>query len=110
MKKYRDVPMVFADACLMRLAEELRTNRVLTLDSDLRFCRRGRNRPFDFIDLRTGCLSIDSSAHLHSSRWLVKLPALKARVESARDIVVRVAPLFSREGLQATPDRGDRWR
>ena len=32
MKKYQDVPMDFADATLVALAEELQTNRVFTLD------------------------------------------------------------------------------
>jgi predicted nucleic acid-binding protein len=49
MKKYRDVPMDFADACLVHLADELRTGRILTLDSDFRFYRWARNRPFDLL-------------------------------------------------------------
>jgi len=32
MRKYQDVPMDFADATLVALAEELRTNQVFTLD------------------------------------------------------------------------------
>lgn len=32
MQKYRDVPMDFADATLVALGEELRTDQVFTLD------------------------------------------------------------------------------
>jgi predicted nucleic acid-binding protein len=49
MKKYRDVPMDFADACLVSLAESLQTARILTLDRDFRFYRWGRDRPFDLL-------------------------------------------------------------
>ncbi len=40
MKRYRDVPMSLADACLVRMTEERRDARVLTLDSDFRRYRR----------------------------------------------------------------------
>jgi predicted nucleic acid-binding protein len=49
MKKYRDVPMDFADACLVSLAETLGTGRILTLDRDFRVYRWGRNRPFELV-------------------------------------------------------------
>lgn len=49
MKRYRDVPMAFADACLVQLAEALQTGRILTLDDDFRVFRWGRNRPFDLL-------------------------------------------------------------
>jgi predicted nucleic acid-binding protein len=49
MKKYEDVPMDFADACLVHLAEELRIGRILTLDSGFRVYRWGRKRPFDLL-------------------------------------------------------------
>ncbi len=49
MKKYRDIPMDFADACLVCLAETLQTGRILTLDGDFRVYRWGRNRPFDIL-------------------------------------------------------------
>lgn len=32
MRRYQDMPMDYADATLVALAEELRTNRVFTLD------------------------------------------------------------------------------
>jgi len=40
MKRYRDVPMSLADACLVRLSELQATCEVLTLDSDFRRYRR----------------------------------------------------------------------
>jgi predicted nucleic acid-binding protein len=40
MKRYQDVPMSLADACLVRMTEERRASRVLTLDSDFRRYRR----------------------------------------------------------------------
>jgi uncharacterized protein len=49
LKKYADVPMDLADACLVDLATQLGTGRILTLDSDFRFYRWGRNRPFDLL-------------------------------------------------------------
>jgi predicted nucleic acid-binding protein len=49
MKKYRDVPMDFADACLVSLAEAFQTGRILTLDRDFHVYRWGRNRPFDLL-------------------------------------------------------------
>jgi predicted nucleic acid-binding protein len=49
MKKYADVPMDLADACLVDLATETGTGRILTLDSDFRFYRWGRNRQFEIL-------------------------------------------------------------
>lgn len=40
MKRYQDVPMSLADACLVRITEERRVSKVLTLDSDFRRYRR----------------------------------------------------------------------
>ena len=45
MAKYRDLPMDFADATLVALAEELGATQVLTLDQDFHVYRiRGRKR------------------------------------------------------------------
>lgn len=44
MRKYADVPMSLADACLVRLAELDPRSRVLTLDSDFRIYRTHRRR------------------------------------------------------------------
>jgi predicted nucleic acid-binding protein len=46
MKKYRDTPADFADACLIQMADELDTGDILTLDSDFILYRWRRNRPF----------------------------------------------------------------
>lgn len=47
MEQYADTPMDFADATLVVLADELETDRVLTLDErGFRTYRHGRNRPF----------------------------------------------------------------
>ena len=40
MEKYRDVPMSFADACLVRMTEILAEPLVLTTDADFRVYRR----------------------------------------------------------------------
>lgn len=49
MNKYADVPMDFADACLVDLANDYQTGRILTLDRDFHIYRWGRNRPFEFL-------------------------------------------------------------
>ena len=49
VKKYADVPMDLADACLVDMAGELSIGRILTLDGDFRIYRWGRNRPFELL-------------------------------------------------------------
>jgi predicted nucleic acid-binding protein len=49
MKKYADVPMALADACLVDLATQTGRGRILTLDSDFKIYRWGRNRPFELL-------------------------------------------------------------
>lgn len=44
MKKFVNVPMSLADACLVRMTELDRSARVLTLDSDFKIYRRNRRR------------------------------------------------------------------
>ena len=46
MKKYRDTPADFADACLIHMADQLDTGDILTLDSDFKHYRWRRNKPF----------------------------------------------------------------
>lgn len=46
LRKYRDQGIDFADACLIRMAEEFGTADVLTLDRDFTIYRWGRNKPF----------------------------------------------------------------
>ena len=40
LKKYADVPMSVADACLVRMSEALHSSAILTLDGDFRKYRR----------------------------------------------------------------------
>jgi len=44
MRKYANVPMSFADACLVRMAECYPNSAVLTFDSDFRIYRKNRNQ------------------------------------------------------------------
>jgi predicted nucleic acid-binding protein len=44
MKKFRDVPMSLADACLVRMTELEPQSAVLTLDSDFGLYRRNRRQ------------------------------------------------------------------
>ena len=44
MKKFANVPMSIADACLVRMTELDRRSVVLTLDSDFRIYRRNRRQ------------------------------------------------------------------
>ncbi|MGD0632141.1 MAG: PIN domain-containing protein [Terracidiphilus sp.] len=46
LRKYRDTPCDFADACLVHLADQLGTGDILTLDSDFRHYRWRRNKRF----------------------------------------------------------------
>jgi len=49
LRKYRDLPVSFADACLVQMADELDTGDILTLDSDFHIYRWSRNRSFQFL-------------------------------------------------------------
>ena len=49
LKKYSNVPMSLADACLVTMANQLETERILTLDRDFKIYRWGRNRPFELL-------------------------------------------------------------
>ena len=49
MHKYADVPMDFADACLVHMAENFKTGRVLTLDRDFQVYRWQRSRRFELL-------------------------------------------------------------
>lgn len=40
MEKYRDLPMDFADACLVAMSEEEKDSLVVTLDKDFSIYRR----------------------------------------------------------------------
>jgi predicted nucleic acid-binding protein len=49
LRKYRDIPASFADACLIAMANELGTGDILTLDGDFKHYRWRRNRPFNLL-------------------------------------------------------------
>lgn len=49
MRKYADVPMSFADACLVRMAELYDDSAILTLDADFRIYRKHGRQPFETI-------------------------------------------------------------
>jgi len=49
MRRYRSVPMSFADACLVRLSECIPDSRVLTLDGDFFVYRKHGNEAIDAI-------------------------------------------------------------
>ena len=49
LKKYRDVPMDLADACLVDLADSLNTGQILTLDSDFKIYRWRSRRKFELL-------------------------------------------------------------
>jgi predicted nucleic acid-binding protein len=48
MLRYHDVPMSFADACLVSMAE-VEDSAVFTLDRDFSVYRRGKNGPLRLI-------------------------------------------------------------
>jgi len=49
MKRYQNVPMSLADACLVRMSELILGSSVLTLDSDFRVYRKNKNEMMDVI-------------------------------------------------------------
>ena len=46
LKKYENIPISLADACLIRCAEIHHTDQIATFDSDFEVYRWGRNRKF----------------------------------------------------------------
>jgi len=49
MRKYSDLPMDFADACLVQMADELDTGDIFTLDSDFSHYLWRKNRKFNLL-------------------------------------------------------------
>ncbi|MEM9537965.1 MAG: PIN domain-containing protein [Cyanobacteria bacterium P01_E01_bin.42] len=49
MKKYKSVPMSFADACVVRMSELIAGSSVLTLDSDFRIYRKHKTEAISVI-------------------------------------------------------------
>ncbi|CAN5129548.1 hypothetical protein BH24PSE2_BH24PSE2_23040 [soil metagenome] len=49
LRKYHDVPMDLADACLVDLADQVNTGQILTLDRDFEIYRWRSRRKFDLL-------------------------------------------------------------
>lgn len=49
LRKYRDIPADFADACLIHMADLLNSGTILTLDSDFYSYRWRRTHAFDLL-------------------------------------------------------------
>ena len=49
MKRYENLLMLLADACLVRMSELIPGSVILTLDSDFRIYRKNRNEAIDLI-------------------------------------------------------------
>jgi predicted nucleic acid-binding protein len=49
MGRYESVPMSFADACLVRMSEQISNSTVMTLDSDFKIYRKHRNEEIPVI-------------------------------------------------------------
>jgi predicted nucleic acid-binding protein len=49
LRRYRDVPIDLADACLIDLADQLGTGRILTLDRDFEVYRWRSRKRFDLL-------------------------------------------------------------
>ena len=49
VRKYQDREIDLADACLIHLANELKTGEILTLDSDFRVYRWANNQAFHLL-------------------------------------------------------------
>ncbi len=49
MKKYKDVPMSLADACLVRMSEQIENSIVFTTDSDFHIYRKKGKQKIDLI-------------------------------------------------------------
>lgn len=51
MKRYENVPMSLADACLVRMSELISGSCILTLDSDFQIYRKNNNQLIDLITI-----------------------------------------------------------
>ena len=49
MKKYKNVPMSLADACLVRMSETIKDSVIFTTDSDFHIYRKSGKRKIDLI-------------------------------------------------------------
>ncbi len=53
MKKYENVPMSFADACLVRMSEQIENAVVFTTDSDFHIYRKNGKQKIELIILES---------------------------------------------------------
>jgi len=44
LKKYKDIPMALADACLVRMSEQISESVIFTMDSDFNIYRKDRRK------------------------------------------------------------------
>jgi predicted nucleic acid-binding protein len=51
MKRYENVPMSLADACLVRMSELILGSCILTLDSDFQIYRKNNDQVIDLITI-----------------------------------------------------------
>jgi uncharacterized protein len=49
LRRYRNIPAYFADACLIHLAAQLNTGEILTLDRDFESYRWRKSKPFHLL-------------------------------------------------------------
>jgi predicted nucleic acid-binding protein len=49
LRKYRDIPIVLADACLIDLADQMHTGQILSLDHDFEIYQWRSRRKFELL-------------------------------------------------------------
>lgn len=49
MMRYENIPMSFADACLVRMSEQHIDSEVMTIDDDFKIYRKNRRHPIPLI-------------------------------------------------------------
>ncbi len=49
INKYKDIPMAFADGCLVRMAERIKNSAIFTFDSDFKIYRKEKNKAIPVI-------------------------------------------------------------
>lgn len=49
LKKYNDIPMSLADACLVRMSEQISESVIFTLDSDFKIYRKNKRKVIPII-------------------------------------------------------------
>ena len=54
MKKYKNVPMSLADACLVRMSEQISESSILTLDKDFKIYRKDKRKVIPLIMPKDG--------------------------------------------------------